>query len=238
MKNIVLVHGGWHGGWVWRDVAGRLRSKGHRVFTPTLTGVGERSHLAHPNITPDIHVQDIENVIAFNELKEVLLVGHSYGGFVITGVASKIPENISALVYLDAFVPTVSGQSAFSIGTKKRADEVRATITDGFLVPPSGMERWTDDPKKREWLSSLVTPHPIRCFSEGPTLSGRENEVAERSFILCGRHKPSPFWHFYDQYKDDPLWRCVVLYCLHDAMIELPDELTELIHSLTLQSKS
>lgn len=233
MGNIVLVHGGWHGGWVWRDVAERLTAEGHYASTPTLTGLGERSHLAHADITPDLHVEDIVNVIKFEDLDDVVLVGHSYGGFIITGVASQIPERVSGLIYLDAFVPASSGQSAFSIGTKERADEVRSTITDGFLVPPSGIQRWTSDPKKQEWLSKQVTPHPLRCFSEGPTLSGRENEIAKRMFILCSKHKPSPFWHFHERYQNDPKWRSEELDCLHDAMVEKPEELTQLIHSMT-----
>src|ERR1700722_11132565 len=101
----VLVHGAWHGGWCFARVAELLRARGDRVFTPTMTGLGERVHLAHPGITLDDHVTDIVNVLRFEDLRDVVLLGHSYGGFVISGVVEAVPERIAALVFLDAFVP-------------------------------------------------------------------------------------------------------------------------------------
>jgi len=233
MSTIVLVHGGWHGGWVWRAVADRLQAMGHRVFAPTMTGLGERAHLAHADITPDLHVRDIANVLRFEDLSDVTLVGHSYGGFIIAGVAGQMPQRVSALVYLDAFVPTASGQSAFSVGTPERAAEVRASMTGGFLVPPSGVERWASDPATRDWLLRRVTPHPIRCFSEGPTLTGAEARVARKMHILCSRHKPSPFWMFHERCAQDPTWQTARLDCLHDAMVELPDQTAAVIDQMT-----
>lgn len=233
MSNIVLVHGGWHGGWAWREVEDLLRARGHRVFSPTMTGLGERAHLAHPDITPDLHVEDICGVLKFEDLSDVTLVGHSYGGFVIAGVASQMPDCVSALVYLDAFVPDVSGQAAFDIGTPERAEEIRATMTGGYLVPPSGFERWSSDPTKQKWLAKMVTPHPIRCFSEGPTLTGAEKTIARKMHIICAHHRPSPFWSFHDRYKNEPDWRVEQLGCLHDAMIELPAQTADLIHDMT-----
>src|SRR5688572_12471656 len=105
MATFVLVHGGWDGGWAWRSVAKDLQAAGHEVFTPTLTGSGERVHLASPEIGLDTHIQDIVNVLRFENLSDVLLVGHSYGGMVITGVAEQMPERIDQLIYLDAFAP-------------------------------------------------------------------------------------------------------------------------------------
>ena len=233
MSSVVLVHGGWHGGWVWREVADRLGAMGHRVFAPTMTGLGERAHLAHPDITPDLHVQDIEGVLRFEDLNDVTLVGHSYGGFIIAGVASRMPERVSALVYLDAFVPTASGQSAFSVGSPERAAEVRASMTGGFLVPPTGFDRWSADPDRQAWLQRQVTPHPIRCFSEGPALTGAEVRVARKMHVLCTRHKPSPFWVFHDRCENDADWRTEKLDCLHDAMVEMPDETADLIDQMT-----
>ena len=233
MSNIVLVHGGWHGGWVWRAVEDLLRDMGHRVFSPTLTGLGERAHLVHADITPDLHVKDICGVLHFEDLRDVTLVGHSYGGFVIAGVASRMPDRVASLVYLDAFVPTASGQSAFSIGTPERAAEIRATMTDGYLVPPSGIERWASDPGAQAWLADRVTPHPIRCFSEGPTLTGAEAGIARKMHIICARHRPSPFWSFHERYAQDPDWRTARLDCLHDAMVEMPEETAALIDQMT-----
>jgi pimeloyl-ACP methyl ester carboxylesterase len=114
MTTYVLVHGAWGGGWKFARVAERLRRRGHIVFTPTLTGAAERSHLLSGNITLSTHVTDILNVFRYEDLSDVVLLGHSYGGMVITAVADKIAEKIAALVYLDAFVPE-NGQSLFDL---------------------------------------------------------------------------------------------------------------------------
>ena len=229
MRDIVLIHGGWHGGWVWKFVEPRLRQAGHRVFSPTLTGVGERSHLVHPDIHPDLHVQDVVNVIGWNELNQVVLVGHSYAGLVITGVAGQIPEKLDALVYLDAFVPTRSGESAFSDSDPQREHRVRSSVIEGYLVPPMGHETWSKDPQKLDWLKKLTTPHPIRCFTEGPTLTGKENQISNRHYIYCNQNDPSPFRRYYDLYVEDPGWKVHSLACLHDAMVDAPDQVTACI---------
>jgi pimeloyl-ACP methyl ester carboxylesterase len=110
MSTFVLVHGAWHGGWCYKRVAQLLRQSGHEVYTPTLTGLGERSHLMNRTIDLETHVRDIVDVIRWEELSDLVLCGHSYGGMVISGVVEKVPEKIRALVYLDAFVPD-SGQA-------------------------------------------------------------------------------------------------------------------------------
>src|SRR5713101_2147973 len=104
-KTFVLVHGAWHGGWCWRRVSDRLRKAGHQVFTPTLTGLGERSHLARPDIGIDTHIEDVAKVFELEDLNDVILVGHSYGGMIITGAAEKVVDRLRHLVYLDAMVP-------------------------------------------------------------------------------------------------------------------------------------
>src|SRR4051812_30047626 len=108
----VLVHGAWHGGWCYDEVAKRLRSEGYDVYTPTLTGLGERSHLLSPEINLDTHIQDVLNVIRWQDLETIVLCGHSYGGMVVTGVADVVPDRIASLVYLDAYVPR-SGESVW-----------------------------------------------------------------------------------------------------------------------------
>ena len=118
MATFVLVHGAWHGGWCWIKVAEPLRTQGHRVFAPTLTGLGERAHLVSPDINLDTHIQDIVGVLESEELMDVILVGHSYAGMVITGVAERVTDRLSALVYVDAFVPE-NGQSMLSINPER-----------------------------------------------------------------------------------------------------------------------
>jgi pimeloyl-ACP methyl ester carboxylesterase len=138
MATFVLVHGAWHGSWCWKRVRKHLQAEGHEVFTPTLTGVGERSHFISPQITLDTHVADIVNLLRWEELTDVVLCGHSYAGCVITGVADRVPERLRALVYLDAFI-LENGQSLHDVLPREVAeDQVRgaAETGDGWRVPP------------------------------------------------------------------------------------------------------
>ena len=105
MTTFVLIHGAWHGGWCWKKVSPILREAGHETYSPTLTGLGERSHLLSRDIDLNCHIQDVVNVLEYKGLKDVVLVGHSYAGMVITGVADRCPERLAQLVYLDAFAP-------------------------------------------------------------------------------------------------------------------------------------
>jgi pimeloyl-ACP methyl ester carboxylesterase len=154
MATIVLVHGGWTGGWNWRDVERRLRSAGHEVYTPTLTGLGERVHLATPEVGLDTHVTDIVNVLAYEDLHDVVLAGHSYGGMVIAGVAGQAPERLGHLVYLDAYVP-FAGESLLDLV----APEARATLEAQFRA---GGDGW-----RHPGLGGGTprhVPHPWKCF--------------------------------------------------------------------------
>ena len=152
MANYVFVAGGGWGGFIWREVASRLRGHGHEVFTPTLTGVGERVHLATPQIDLETHVQDILGVLEYEDLHEVILVGHSYGGLVITGVAEQVPERLAQLVYLDGLVPQ-DGQSGWDVtdpGLRDRIEQRVRAHGDGWrlLPPPDAPARITAHPFK------------------------------------------------------------------------------------------
>ena len=231
--NFVLVHGGWHGGWCWREVEKHLRTAGHAVFCPTMTGLGERSHLIDAVEGPDTHVTDIVNVLRWNELDEVILVGHSYGGMIVTGVATQVPERIKHLVYLDAFVPTENHQSATSMSTFERAAEIAKAAANNTHVPPNGFERWTADPQKLAWLKRMTTPHPGACFGKGVAeITDPSTQDFARTYILAAQHDPSPFQQFYAKYKDDPRWDCYRMDCLHDVMVEQPEALARLLESL------
>lgn len=229
MAMFVLVHGAWHGGWCWRDVADRLRGRGHAVHAPTLTGLAERAHLIDCVAGPDTHVEDVVNLAVWEDLENVVLVGHSYGGLIVTGVASRIPERIGRLVYLDAFVPEVSGQPMSTMTNPERAKEIGAARRPDGHVNPSGFDRWTSDPELRAWLVKMTTAQPGPCMEKGPTLTGREREVPIKDYVICSSHKPSNFWRFHDSLKDAPDWRTFALPCMHDAMLEMPDELVEIL---------
>ncbi|HSR30571.1 MAG TPA: alpha/beta fold hydrolase [Anaerolineae bacterium] len=148
MATYVLVHGAWHGGWMWGAVGQELRAAGHKVFAPTLTGSGERVHLASPAIGLDTHILDVLNVFHYENLSDVNLVGWSYGGMVTTGVAEQVPEKIHQLIYLDAFVPETGQSLADVIGPEitAMAGQLAATYGDGWRVPfyPPGVDRTTD----------------------------------------------------------------------------------------------
>lgn len=226
MATFLFVHGAWHGGWCWRDLEDCLRASGHETHAPTLTGVGERAHLAHAGIDADTHVDDILNVVKWRELQDVILVGHSYGGLVITGVAGRAPETIRALVYLDAFAPEKSGFSLFATANPQRLAAFEAQLADGgFLVSPDLFDAWTDDPAKKAWLQRMCTPHPVECFRKGVTLTGREAEVAYRHYILAERNAPSAFWGEYERVTGSADWTTDRIATKHDAMVEDPEGL-------------
>ena len=191
MKTYVLVHGGGHGGWCYQPVARLLRAKGHEVYTPTLTGLGEREHLMNPGIDLDTHITDVVKVLQFEDLRRVILVGHSYGGMVITGVADRATDRIGNLVYLDAAYPKNGESLVEHAGPLMLEARKGARIVDGVelvLFPgndPLGFYGVTD-PQQIEWMKPKLTPHPWKCFDQKLVL---KNEAAVRalpqSFITC-----------------------------------------------------
>jgi pimeloyl-ACP methyl ester carboxylesterase len=231
MTTYVLVHGAWGGGWKFARVAERLRKRGHIVFTPTLTGAGERSHLLAGNINLTTHVTDIVNVIGYEDLSGVVLLGHSYGGMVITAVADTIPEKIAALVYLDAFVPQ-DGQSLFDLNIPANTQMflARAGASGGLLIPPPPAKAYfnvndADAPR----VDALAAPQPIGTMTEKVKLSGAYRGV-KRCVYVHGTVLPreSPFKRFHDAAKAQG-WDVHALPCGHDIMLDRPHELTEIL---------
>ncbi len=171
MATFVLVHGGGHGGWCYRPVARLLRSAGHEVHAPTLTGLGERSHLLSPAVDLDMHIRDVAAVLFYEDLHDVVLVGHSYGGMVVTGVADRAAERIAKLVYLDAANP-VSGQSLVDIaGPVIEVTRETGAVVDGVelvLLPAPGAAAFygVSDPDDQAWMEDRLTGHPWRCFEQ------------------------------------------------------------------------
>src|SRR5580704_3813157 len=171
MANFVLVHGGGHGGWCYRDVARILRSSGHTVCTPTMTGVGERSHLVGPNVDLDLHIRDITSVLQYEDLRDVLLVGHSYGGMVITGAADRAAERVAALIYLDAATP-VNGQSLVDVAgpiieaTRPLGQVIEGTELVLLPAPGAGAFYGVTDPGQLAWMDERLTGHPWKCFEQ------------------------------------------------------------------------
>ena len=203
MATFVLVHGAWAGSVVWRQLAPRLSKAGHEVYAPTLTGIGARKHLLSREIDLDTHIQDVIGVIDDADLSDIVLVGHSYGGMVISGVADRVPEKVASLVYLDAFVPE-NGQSNLS------------------MLPPD--RRPTTVPGE-DWL---VAPRTSAEFGlKRPDLTGGISRVKRKMYILATA--PARFTRFYDKLKNDPGWTVHTLPCTHFIQLEMPDELTAIL---------
>jgi pimeloyl-ACP methyl ester carboxylesterase len=171
MATYVLVHGGGHGGWCYARVAPLLRAAGHDVYTPTLTGLGERSHLVGPHVDLDLHLRDIVNVMRFEDLHDVILVGHSYGGMVITGAADRATDRVGRLVYLDAATPR-NGQSLVDVaGPVINAVRPMGEVRDGVELvllpaPDAGLLYGVTDPADLAWMAERLTGHPWQCFEQ------------------------------------------------------------------------
>jgi pimeloyl-ACP methyl ester carboxylesterase len=180
MATFVIVHGGFGGGWERKDVEKRLRADGHEVSRPTLTGLGERAHLASPSVDLDTHVQDVVAHVEMENLRDVVLVGQSYGGMVVTGVADRVPERIAALVYVDAFVPR-DGESTFDLLPDEFVEVLRGSAVDGLVKPPGGGESGYP-----AWYPERSRPHPLAAFEQPLRLEGRGDGIP-RSYIECGR---------------------------------------------------
>jgi len=234
MANFVLVHGAWHGGWCYRDTARALRSAGHTVCTPTHSGVGERAHQSAENITLETHIRDVCGCIEAEELDEVILCGHSYGGMVITGVADRLPGRIRALVYLDAFVPE-SGQSLTDLLRQALPAEVAAVFLGAFhttalennsgLMAPIPAEMFNIKAENRAWVDRRCVRQPLATFEVPLLLTGAGAAVPQRHYILADGWDPSPFRHFAAKLDGQPGWHVSKLPSSHDVMVDMPDEL-------------
>ncbi|TGD72280.1 alpha/beta hydrolase [Mangrovimicrobium sediminis] len=235
MATFVLVHGGGHGGWCYQPVARLLRASGHEVYTPTLTGLGEREHLLNPSINLDTHITDVVKLLQFEDLQDVYLVGHSYGGMVITGVADRAPERIGNLVYLDAAFPS-NGQSLVDVaGEMMAASRARGRIVDGVelvLFPddlPYGYFGVTD-PAQIEWMAARLTPHPFACFEQKLVLQDEARVRAlPQSFIVCAENMPE---EYHDALREMCQGRFWVVDTGHDLMITEAEKVAGIFEEL------
>jgi len=228
MSTYVLIHGAWHGSWCWKRVRQALQAQGHQVFTPTLTGVGERSHLLSPQVNLDTHIADVVNLIRWEELSHVVLCGHSYGGCVVTGVADRIPDRIGALVYLDAFVPE-NGQCLHDLLPPDHRDaQVQGAkqMGDGWKVPPITAEAFHVNARDRDWVNRQCTMQPLATFQQPLRLTGGSAGIRKITYILADGWSPSPFPPFYEKAKAKG-WKTRTTSCGHDVMLDMPQELTQ-----------
>jgi pimeloyl-ACP methyl ester carboxylesterase len=234
LATFVLVHGGFHGGWCWKKVTPFLRAAGHEVYTPTLTGLGERAHLLAPGLPLETHAQDVLGVLTYEDLTNVILVGHSMAGTVITVVADRAPERLAHLVYLDASVPR-EGESDLDCQTEatrtrwangpRRGDYA---VVQRPMAHPFGVT----DAADARWVNARMTPHPIRAFTDPVHLRQPDAFADRRTYIACtgpdGLEPPDVVLSA-ERVRAEPGWRYRELAACHDAMVTAPREVADLL---------
>lgn len=234
MTTFMLVPGAWLGGWVWKRVLPILREKQHIVYTPSLTGLGERSHLANKHITLETHITDVVNVLEYEDLQDVVLVGHSYSGMVVTGVANQMSHRLSHLVYLDAIVPR-PGQSLFDDWSEAGQKAVQEEADQGgggwsWPLPEdieelSSLSGFTDDDKK--WLQRMSEPQPLQTFSQPLQIPATHTKEISRSYILCTADR-SRFPDYVEHARTSSEWGFFEIDTGHWPMITTPKELADI----------
>jgi pimeloyl-ACP methyl ester carboxylesterase len=238
MTTYVLVHGAWHGGWCWQRVAPLLRAAGHEVLTPSLSGMGEHAHMLSPQITLDTHVQDIVSLCERYEVRDAVLVGHSYGGLIIAGAADRLHGSgrIARMVYVDALVPQDGqGWSAFHNADQVAARHATARgAGQGLCLPlPEAAVFGISDAQDLAWVSRNMRPHPYGTYLSPlrlPNLAAGGGAAAlPRTYIDCTAPFYSDFNGLKARLKADAGWKYVELATCHDAMVSMPKELTALL---------
>jgi pimeloyl-ACP methyl ester carboxylesterase len=235
MATMVLVHGGWVGGWIWQRLTPHLRAEGHEVHAPTLTGLGERVHLGNAEVGLGTHVTDVVNHIEYEGLEDVVLVGHSYGGMVITGVLDRIPNRLAHVVYLDAFVPR-GGQALADLLPPDLVAHVRGLardLGDGWKVPlPFPPEAFgADDPADLAWLMPRLAPQPIRTQEEALPASNPAASGVPRTYIYCSERPMGLFEASYALAREGG-WNCIELSYTHAGPIIAPKGLAEVLSTI------
>ncbi len=208
MATFLVCHGAWSGGWSWGRLRAPLRAAGHELLTPTYTGLGERSHLANPTIDLETHVRDVLNVLEYEDLRDIALIGHSYGGMVATVVADRATDRLSRLVYIDGFVPT-DGACLFDYHppqVRTRMRELAKAEGDGWRIPPGPLAPDVTS-EDAVWIEPRRVPHPLMTFEEHVTLAGNASELPH-AYIYCLKKGPEDaFAAVSAGIKTSPDWR-------------------------------
>ena len=224
----VLVHGAWHGGWCWKRVVPALRAAGHEVYAPTLTGLGERAHLANPAIDLATHIADIVNLLEAEELEKVVLVGHSYGGMVITGVADRATARLRRVVYLDAFLPA-NGKCLLDYLHPDRRAIIKQGEMGGFVDPLPLAIFGVTDPEDVAWATRHEMRQSYRTFAQPVHFTGNGGASLPRTYIHCTNPPTGSFDQFAARLRDDPAWKYYELATGHDCMITDPENVIRIL---------
>jgi pimeloyl-ACP methyl ester carboxylesterase len=232
-KTYMLLHGAWHGAWCWRLVADDLRARGHNVFTPTQTGVGERRHLLSRDITLDVFIADLTNVFEMEELQDVILVGHSFGGLPISGVADRMPERIRHLVFLDSTI-LENGQTPFSVLPPDVVAERRRQVAgegNGVAIPVPKVDAFgvPADHPRADWVRRHLTPHPVSTYESVLTLAYPVGNGGPHTYIHCTDPVYEPLENVRQWVKRQKGWQWQEIATGHDAMVTAPSELARIL---------
>jgi len=232
MTTIVMVHGAWGGSYGFRHVRQRLAAAGHEPFTPSLTGVGERSHLAGPHVNLSMHIRDVYNTVFYEDLHDIVLLGFSYGGMVVTGLLDSIGSRVRHLVYLDAMVPR-DGQAAVDVFGGDASALLERAVDGG--VPP--IPRELDTPEATAWSDARRVNQPIGTLTEPVKLSVPIEERAfTRTFIKAtadpNELPDSAFWRAARHAQESPLWEYHAIVTNHMVPLTRPDDLTAILLDL------
>jgi len=231
MSVFVVAHGAWSSGWAWRKMRPLMRARGHELFTPSYTGLGERKHLASPAVNLSLHVEDVINVLEFEDLFDVVVIGHSFGGLVATGVADQGRDRVSRIIYLDAFIPE-DGQSLMDLLPAPARDAMVGAAHragDGWRVPPRDLPGDTAE-DDRVWASPRRVAHPIAAFQERLRLSGRP--LPPRAYIYCRRSDRDDRFGAFAARARAERWPYAEIDASHNPHITAPDELCTLLERL------
>lgn len=226
----VLVHGAWHGGLDWERVAAALTARRYAVFTPTLTGLAGRADERTPGISLSDHVDDIVRLLDDEDLSDVVLCGHSYGGMVVTGVPQERRERIRALVYLDAFVPAAD-QSLIDLGGPLMGARLNGLLVEparDYLRPPSA-ESFNVNPRDRQWVDDQLTLQPYRTFRDHLPAVDALEQVTRATYVRAARQNAPWFAALAETFRGRPSWRVVDLPDGHDLMVDTPDEVVRIL---------
>ena len=233
-KTFLVCHGAWSAGYGWKKMHPLMAAAGHRLVTPTYTGLGEREHLAQPGIDLETHITDVLNVIRYEDLRDIVLIGHSYGGMVATGVADRARDRITQLIYLDAFVPE-DGQSLFDLNGSRDQMMKAAAAGDGWRAPP--MPTPPDTPEEdAKWLAERRIPHPVKCFSQALELKNGKLTLP-RSYIYALRANPADtFRQFAERAKRESGWRYYDIDASHSPQVTAPQALFALLQKIVKET--
>jgi pimeloyl-ACP methyl ester carboxylesterase len=220
VPTFVLIPGMCHGGWSFGELTEQLRADGHRVYPVTLTGTSERSHLLHSGVNLETHIQDVTGVLAAENIHDAVLVGHSYGGMVITAVADHMPERVDSLAYLDAVVPA-NGDSFWALVSDQERRWYLDVVENGYGVRPL------------PFFDARATPHPLASLLQPLQLTSDLAHIRRRVYVYAaGWDGESPFTPFYHRLREDPSWTTYALDSRHNLMRDAPKDLLKILREV------